>query len=206
MRFHLIVFPILMLVICLSNFKLLAQSEPHTHERLFMNFSGGIAGGNIKSKVESFTLETYGTAFAADFRMGGFVSKRVALCVGTVFTRLAEPRAVLAGYGATDKVKGLVLKEYFFGGGLSWFSNYKDVSLSLLSGPGYVVVEDTKKNTSNTSDTGFSFQLKAVKDFWIAPQATIGLGIMYMKSIINNEGIEKISSNRFAVSLVVGID
>lgn len=183
-----------------------AQDGAYTHDRIFLSVSTGVAGGNIKSEVSGQKLETYGTAFGVDGRFGTFLSERVSLSAGFVYTYLPEPRVVVQGKGATDKAEGIGVDEYLFGGGFTWFVNYRDVSLSLLAGAGYVAVKDKEADKSNTSDAGFSFQLKLGKDFWVTPGMTIGLGLMYMKSHIKNEEIETLDTNRFAAMLTFGFD
>jgi len=188
----------LALIIVYFSFVQSTSAQGGEHTGFYLSMGIGPEFGNIKGKDDTGTfLEVQGTAYAFDMQIGGAIRENV-LLHGTV--------GVKSIFGPTiNDVKlsdGYTVDEYFFGAGMTCYlrQNYF-VSGNLALGQFSLVDESTQ--IGYNSDNGFSYQLKAGKEWWVSPRWAIGfaleLGGTFVTNELTNGASEKYKGNRFGL-------
>jgi len=191
---------LLMILVALSPITLLhAQRE---HSGFYFSLAAGPAWGTVNgydNQGSSFTLE--GTGAEIDLQLGGSVIP--GLIVHGTLTVKSVVGPVINGITVPDDYS---LSETMYGVGITHYTP-RNFFLTGNFGVGKFVFGD---NTSNIStEGGFSFLLKAGKEFWISKKLGLGAAFTYGKtSLTNTEGsyTEKWKSNRLGVVLQLTID
>jgi len=190
---------ILISIVSLVTTTLFAQRE---HSGFYFSLAAGPAWGTVNgydNQGSSFTLE--GTGAEIDLQLGGSVIP--GLIVHGTITVKSVVGPVINGITVPDDYS---LSETMYGVGITHYTP-RNFFFTGNFGVGKFVFGD---NTSNIStEGGFSFLLKAGKEFWISKKLGLGAAFTYGKtSLTNTEGsyTEKWKSNRLGVVLQLTID
>jgi hypothetical protein len=158
---------------------------------------------NVDSKNYGFaTMSGQGAMF--DFKIGGAITENLILHATILSHSVTGPKINskdwnLDNYKTDNKI---YIGEGMFGVGITYYTpeNYF-VSSSL--GFGGLTFENEREDLSITTDNGFSYQLKAGKEWWVSPKWGIGVAVYYHNTnVLNqkgNDAEEKIKSNNFGV-------
>lgn len=190
---------ILILWASLLPYSLFAQRE---HSGFYLSMAAGPAWGTVNgydNQGNSFTVE--GTGAEIDFQLGGTVIPGLIL-QGTITVKSVVGPDI-NGITVPDDYS---MSETMYGAGITHYTP-RNFFLTGNFGVGKFVFGD---NTTNIStEGGFSFLLKAGKEFWISKKLGLGAAFTYGKtSLTNTEGsiTEKWKSNRLGVVLQLTID
>jgi opacity protein-like surface antigen len=177
-------------------------AQERTHQGLYLSMGLGSVSGSIYGSDNSGNkLLIDGPAFGFDAQIGGPVAKDL-LLHGTISVKtIAGPTInsikVPDNYSFNEGLLGMGLTKYlqhnFFLTGNVGLGNY---SLS-----------ETSKNSSSgtiTSDRGFSYQVKAGKEWWVTSKWALGLAFTYSNTSINSQSgsvSEHWNSSRYGIML-----
>lgn len=96
----------------------------------------------------------------------------------------------------------VTITESMFGAGLTYYFMPQNIFISGSLGSGNFTVNNTDNNTKSSTKYGFSFQLKAGKEWWVGKNWGLGLGLAYGKTALTNDAdglSEKLNSSRFSI-------
>ncbi|MCC6834801.1 MAG: hypothetical protein IT213_07435 [Cytophagales bacterium] len=175
---------IVLLIVFLGNL----NAQDRSNEGMYLSMSLGPTSGKIEvvSSEEEDNLTIKGTGIALDMHLGGFISKNVALHGSMGVKSIIGPTV------NTVKLDGkYIFDEVIFGGGITGYTN-DNFFLTGNIGLGSFSLDDG--NSSVRTDFGFSFQLKAGKEWWVSPIWRIGIVAEYGATNLKDQ-YENITDN-----------
>jgi hypothetical protein len=159
----------------------------HMHDGFYLSFGYGASFGNIKAEgenIKSLTISDVGFGF--DCLIGWAVKENILLhftgsgCMINGFTAKYSD-------GTSEKAPNNInLMAMFSGIGATYYFMPYNAFVSASIGSGSFNVTDSK-NTENSwhTDPGFSFQIKAGKEWWVSKNW--GLGVAAAYTMLNSE-------------------
>jgi hypothetical protein len=179
-----------------------AQEGYHEHDGFFLSMSLGPAFGNVNDKFSGSDLTFRGAGIDFDIKIGGKISQNLLLHATLLSKSMVGPE-VSDGSGQSGKISNNVsIGEAMFGAGLTYYIMPQNIFLSGSMGAGNFTVINTDEKINTSTKYGFSFQLKAGKEWWVGKNWGLGLGLAYGKTSLTNDagGIsEQLNSNRFSI-------
>ena len=149
-----------------------------------------------------FDYKYKGTGALFDFKIGGSRKENILLHATLVSSSLVGPK--LYAEGTSLKLPDEIsIGEGMFGVGFTYYVMPQNILLSASAGIGYFTLSDTKNNVNISTDKGFSFQLKAGKEWWVSRRWGLGIGVTYNRTSLTNrpgDGItELLGSNNISL-------
>jgi len=160
------------------------NAQEKTHTGFYLSMQTGPAFGYINGKGEygdgnqDFSLRVSGTGFGLDFQIGGAIKENIILHGTIGFKTIFGPEI---DYGTTH-VK--ISQDYSFdelmivGIGTTYYMQ-KNFFLTGNLGIGQFSLSDESSNTTVDTGSGFSYQLKAGKEWWVSSRWALGAAIEY---------------------------
>jgi len=115
---------------------------------------------------------------------------------------LAGPKVTSSG-SSQNSSNNMSLGEAMIGGGMTYYFMPANIFISGSAGLGNFTLIDSDNNTNISTDRGFSFQLKAGKEWWVSKRWGLGVAVSYGKTMVTNTpggGIEeRLNSNNIAI-------
>jgi hypothetical protein len=166
----------------------------------YLSTSLGAPLGSIHGKDNSGTvLNITGTGGSFDLQIGGSIQSNLFLHATIISKVISGPE--INGIKVPDRYS---VNETVIGAGLTKYLA-QNFFLTGNIGSGKFTLEDG--NQTSSTDNGFSFQIKAGKEWWIAKKWLLGISAQYSQtSLTSNPGggiEEKWSSGRFGLMLNV---
>lgn len=189
----------------------------HQHKGFYLNMNMGPVFGNVimtddpfgnKAPIRNFN----GTGILEDVKIGVAIHENIILHLTSVVNLLSAPtlttttspsdfnpaiRKMPDSFGIHEQMVGIGFTRYLMPANFYF---------SASAGVGFFTIEDTTQHPGHVlSDPGFSMQLKAGKEWWIARNWALGLGVSYgktkLRSFPANEDAQLFNSNRIGISL-----
>lgn len=178
------------------------MAQERTHSGFYFSGAVGPAWGTTNGyDNQGSTFQVTGTGAEMDFQIGGSITENLILH-GTIMAKsVVGPE--INGTKISDDYS---LSETMFGGGITHYTA-KNFFFTGNAGAGKFTFDDGK--TSLSTNKGFSFSLKAGKEWWVSKKLGIGAAFTYGKTkLTNSEGsyTEKWNSNRYGILLQFTID
>ena len=177
-----------------------SKSSNVSHEGFYLSMAIGPALGNIKGHDNNGkTYQVKGDAAGFDFQIGGAIKPNLILHATAQNKTLVGP-----------KINGEKLdndhsfQENFYGVGVTKYTKENFFLTGNVGVGHFIQTESTSNNYSNgtTTDAGFSFNVKAGKEWMVSRKWGLGGGLFYGKTTVKNTGsnyTERWNSNRFGL-------
>ncbi|WP_018614520.1 outer membrane beta-barrel protein [Segetibacter koreensis] len=176
------------------------KSSNVSHEGFYLSMATGPVFGNIHGDDNNgTTYKVNGEAFGFDLQIGGAIKPNLILHASAQNKTLVGP-----------KINGVKLdnnhtfQENFYGVGLTKYTS-DNFFLTGNVGVGHFIQTESTSNSHSdgtTSDAGFSFNIKAGKEWMVSKKWGLGGGVFYAKTTLKNKGVnytEHWNSNRFGL-------
>ncbi|MBZ0241759.1 MAG: hypothetical protein K8F24_00970 [Bacteroidales bacterium] len=173
------------------------------HKGFYLSMSVGPNFPNISDEVVNFmNLEYTGTGAQFDLKIGGAVQENLLLHATLVSNSVVGPKITSSGMSQNSS-NDLSIGEAMIGAGMTYYFMPANIFVSGSAGLGNFTLIDNKNDINISTDRGFSFQLKAGKEWWVSRRWGLGLAVSYMKTMVTNKPgggtEEKLNSNNFAI-------
>jgi opacity protein-like surface antigen len=174
------------------------RAQERTHKGFYLSMQAGPAFGYINGNSNNQTsIEVSGTGVGFDLQIGGALKENLILH-GTL--------GIKSIYGPNINdvsiSKDYSFDEFMMGIGTTYYMA-KNFFLTGNIGIGNFSFADESTNTTYDTGEGFSYQLKAGKEWWISPRWALGAAVEYSGTrtddTMNNGYEESWQSHRFSV-------
>lgn len=170
-------------------------------------FSMGLGANQTTVKVDSknYGFSSYkGPGVAMDLKIGGTLTENLILHATILTHGVTGPTINSDDWGYTN-VKAdnkVTLSEAMIGAGLTYYTP-DNLFISSSVGFGGFTIANEREDIEVSTDSGFSIQLKAGKEWWVSSKWGIGVAAYYHHTnCINQEGNyaeEHIKSSNFGI-------
>lgn len=188
-------------IICIST--LTAQDGFHQHDGFALSMSLGPVFGTVSDDFGTNYMELSGTGALFDFKIGGAIKENLILHATILSSSVPGPTITFSGNQSAVAPDNVSLGEAMIGAGLTWYIMPTNFFFSGSAGIGNFSILDTKTNSNDATQRGFSMQIKVGKEWWVSKNWALGIGVTYGKTHLTNEPgggiIEKMDSNRFGI-------
>lgn len=178
-----------------------AFAQERTHKGFYLSMALGPAFGTIDAETSLGNLDISGTGIGFDMQIGAALRENLILH-GTIGLKSIYGPAI-NDVEINDEYS---IDEFIMGIGMThYFSNNFFITGNV--GAGNFSFSDD--NTSISTDDGFSFQLKAGKEWWVSARWGLGVVLEYgTTSLTDTSGGEhdKWNSNRFSVRFIATLN
>jgi hypothetical protein len=180
----------------------LGFAQERTHRGFHGSIQTGPAFGYVNGNTNmGYSLKVTGPAYAFDMQAGGAITEDLILHGNIGFRTIFSPQYETT-MGTTRPDSDF--NETFVGGGVTYYLPHNFFFTGVF-GVGNHSVYDETNNTTTVTDAGGAMQLRAGKEWWVAPRWALGAAIEYgitRSGYTENEYEEKWQSNRFAIKFV----
>jgi hypothetical protein len=160
-------------------------AEPNNRDGFFLRLTAGIGHGVDKQSQYEPNEEQWfdGSAYAGDLAIGGMITENLALHLsvynGSLINPTYQPSGVATGSNSNETY---VIKAGGGGLGLTYYFMPINIYLSAASGLGIRETERTIGNTVTTdsSETGLSWQFAVGKEWWVSSEWSLGFGAQFI--------------------------
>ena len=199
------IFLALVALACFAQKPLKLKNEPgyHQHDRFFLSMAIGPDFSSIRDDAGSYGDYKYtGTAGQFDLKIGGAIQENLILHA-TIISNYMEGPKVKSGGSSVRAGNDVQISEGMIGGGFTYYVMPQNIFLSASAGIGGFTMTIDNTDYDATTDNGFSFQLKAGKEWWVGKNWGLGFGISYQGTYLTNKpetGVsEKMSSSNLGI-------
>jgi hypothetical protein len=181
------------------------QHRGRNHRGFYLSMAPGANLTNVKMNDNDGSTSFKGLGGGWDIKIGGTLKENLIVHATILMHSVYEPKIYDSSIGLNGtKAEKIDLFESMIGAGITYYTP-ENFLLSPSIGFGGFTLTDEKKDEDSSSDKGFSFQLKAGKEWWISPRWGIGLAVYYHNTnVLNQKGKadeERIKSNNFGIVL-----
>jgi hypothetical protein len=183
-----------------------AEKGFHLHDGFYLSFGYSASFGNIKAEGENMSALTISdVGFGFDCLIGWAVKENLLLHFTGSGCIIYGPTAKFADGTSEKAPDNISLMGMFSGIGATYYFMPNNMFVSASLGSGSFDFNDSKNSEKNWhTDPGFSFQIKAGKEWWVSKNW--GLGVAATYTMLNSEYTpvgsstsENWSSNRFSI-------
>ncbi len=157
--------------------------------------------GNDPS-IGRYSIDFDGTGTLFDIRIGGAIAENLFLHGTIVSTSLIGPSITGMGLNNFNIGNALSITEGMWGGGITYYLMPSNIFFSGSIGSGiYSFIDDQIKLNLSTA-RGFSFQVKAGKEWFVSKKWGLGAALGYLSTNVDNSSgnsTEKVTSGRFSI-------
>lgn len=174
MKKALTVSPIMVIAIVALANPLSAFAQGRTHTGFYLSMQAGPAWGYINGNNNmQNSIKVTGPAVAFDLQIGGTIQENLILhgVIGIKSIYGPEINTITVS-------KDYSFDEFIMGVGSTYYLNHNFFFTGNI-GLGNFSFSDESTNTSYDTGTGFSYQLKAGKEWWIAARWGLGVAFEY---------------------------
>lgn len=208
----------LLCVLLMSFTSVLAQEK--THKGFYFSFQIGPTFGTVQGFTPAGeSLSISGNGFGIDLLLGGTLTENLVLH-GTLSSKLKGGPTI----NDVECTECIAFDESFIGGGLTYYFKHNFLLSGSIGAGSYTLSNDLdnliypfwdsslpdicdEPYTSFETREGFSFQIKAGKEWWVEPRWAMGIVLEYGATLIpepfSDESIGKWKSNRFSVRVSI---
>ena len=165
-------YQVLLILILATN--LSASAQGRTHNGFYLSMQAGPAWGymNGNDNMQN-SIKVTGTAMAIDFQIGGAIQENLILHGNIGIKSIYGPEI-----NDVTVSKDYSFDEFIMGVGSTYYLKHNFFLTGNL-GLGNFSFADESTNTSYDTENGFSYQLKAGKEWWIASRWGLGVAFEY---------------------------
>lgn len=153
----------------------------HQHDGFFASLGIGGSPGNVYLSDAIENLTYAGTGFEADLKLGGAIAPNFILHATLINKQLNDKKPIGLQYVANSATRERTFSESIVGAGITYYLMPYNAYVSLSLGLGSFSVAEQATGKTTPSPRGPAFQLKLGKEWWVAKNWGIGLGITYEK-------------------------
>lgn len=189
----------------------------HQHKGFYLNMNMGPLFGNVIKKDNPYGYSTTtsnfnGTGILSDVKIGAAIYENIILHVTAVTNLLSGPTLTTTispndfNPSIHKMPDSFSINEQMVGIGFTRYLMPANMYLSGTIGAGFFTTYDSNKSETRVlTYPGFSMQVKVGREWWIAKNWALGLGVSYGKTKLRNlpanEDAELFNSNRIGISL-----
>jgi hypothetical protein len=157
-------------------------AQERTHTGFYLSMQAGPAFGYINGNDnQDNSFKVTGTAMAFDILIGGAVQENLILYGVIGLKSIYGPS--IDGFFFGQELDGTLndnysFDEYLFGGGSTYYLK-NNFFVSGTLGMGYFSFMDEVNRTTTDTNYGFSYQIKAGKEWWISSRWALGAALEY---------------------------
>jgi hypothetical protein len=205
---------LVLIIILLLNFQVIAQER--THKGFYLSMQFGPAFGSVYGfdpAGERLTIS--GTGFGFDLLLGGTLTENLILH-GTLSSKLKSAPTI----NAVECSECIAFDESFIGAGLTYYLKHNFLLSGSVGSGSFTLSNDisninypfwdsslpeycTEPYTTFSTREGFTYQLKAGKEWWMSARWAMGILFEYSSTIVpepfKDQTIGQWSSNRFTI-------
>jgi hypothetical protein len=193
---------IILLTLSISLITSTLMAQERTHSGFYFSAALGPAWGTTNgSDNQGHALKMIGTGAEIDLQIGGSITKNLILH-GTIMAKSVVGPEI----NGTKISNDYALSESMYGAGITHYTP-NNFFFTGNAGVGKFTFDDG--HTSMSTSNGFSFSLKAGKEWWVSKKLGIGAAFTYGKTkSTNTEGsyTEKWNSNKLGILLQLTFD
>jgi len=179
----------------------------HQHDGFYLSLTGGPAFGKITVEAANASfkkIEMSGAGFQFDFKIGGVISEEnnLILSFDVISRAISGPTMTVDGNSAntnTDVTAGDVI----YGVGITKYFMPDNIFINATVGLAKFTMQ--YNNAQSTSESGFGFQIKGGKEWWVSDNWALGVagGLAYIsandKTVSGSNYSGKLSTTKFFV-------
>lgn len=174
-------------------------SEPRTHDGFSLQFGIGPGYEVLSASGPGGETSIGGIGAGGFVSIGGFVIPNLAVHGSVWFGAVVNPEADLNG--ETVDLEG-TLSLAAIGAGVTYWITPIDIYVSGSLGIAMVsAAENEFDGESESFDPSWGLQLAAGKEFWVAPQFSLGFGVQLAYANVPS-GFDEVDSNFMQVNLM----
>lgn len=164
--------PLLSLILIACNFSSFAQGR--THNGFYLSMQAGPAWGHINGNNNMQTsIKVEGTAVGFDLQIGGAIKENLILHGNIGIKSIYGPEI-----NNIKVSQDYSFDEFMMGAGTTYYL-VNNFFVTGNVGFGSFSFADESTNTSYDTNNGFSYQLKAGKEWWISSRWALGAALEY---------------------------
>ena len=173
------------------------------HKGFYLSMSIGPNFPSITiEEVRVTDMKITGTGAQFDIKIGGAVQENLILHATLASNSITGPKVTSFGTSQNSSNK-MAMGEAMIGAGMTYYFMPANIFVSGSAGLGNFTLIDNDNDINISTDRGFSFQLKAGKEWWVSRRWGLGVAVSYMKTMVTNKPgggtEEKLNSNNFAI-------
>lgn len=151
-------------------------AQDKTHTGFYLSMQTGPVFGYVNGNTNiDYSLKVTGPAFGFDIQIGGAIRENTILHGNIGFKSIYRPEVEIQGMtGRLDKT----FDETMIGIGATQYFNQNFFVTAVLGLGNFSLYDDVENSTVSTED-GFSYQLKAGKEWWISSRWALGAALEY---------------------------
>jgi hypothetical protein len=181
------------------------KNQGRRHQGFYLSLAGGVYSSNVDIEDDYSYTKVKGIGSAMDIKIGAAIKEDLIVHLTLLNHALYEPKIYnsnnsMVGVDANNKE----LSEIMIGGGVTYYTPRNFLLSSSIGYGGYTLLDEAN-NIDISSESGFCFQLKAGKEWWVSRKLALGLAAYYHKTIVHNNPNEyvdeRLNSNNFGVVL-----
>ena len=151
-------------------------AQERTHQGFYLSMQAGPAYGYANANTNiGYGLRVSGSAYAFDFQIGGAIRENTILHGNLGVKSIDNPTIEMGGYSAKTTMD---FDEIMIGAGVTQYLKHNFFVTAVL-GTGNFSLYDETENTTTETNNGFSYQLKAGKEWWISSRWALGATLEY---------------------------
>lgn len=157
-------------------FVITGLAQEKTHTGFYLSMQTGPVFGYVNGNTNTgYSLKVSGPAFGFDIQIGGAIQENTILHGSIGYKSIYKPEAEIQGItGRLDQT----FDETLIGIGLTQYFG-KNFFATAVAGTGNFSLYDEVENSTISTENGFSYQLKAGKEWWIASRWALGAALEY---------------------------
>lgn len=164
--------------VLLLGFALTAHSQGREHEGFYLSMQAGPAMGYINGNwAETESMKISGTGIGFDILLGGVIKENLILHGVLGIKSIYGPEIKYDGLSTTLN-KDYSFDEIIIGAGTTYYF-HNNFFVTGNIGLGNFSLSNESDNSTIDTGEGFSFQLKAGKEWWISPRWAMGVVLEY---------------------------
>ncbi len=183
----------------------------HEHKGFLLSLSAGPIWGatnvtGVDPQYGSFSMDFTGTGALLDFKVGFAIMDNLFVHLTDIGAAVASPKVTVNGQNASmQATQNVSVSEGMIGGGFTYYVMPSNIFFAGTIGSGYFTFTDNSSGPSNQSFNtfrGFSYQIKAGKEWFVSRKWGIGAALSYLATSVDNSqnGIpENWTSGRFSI-------
>jgi hypothetical protein len=154
----------------------LGNAQDRTHNGFYLSMQAGPAFGYANANTNvGYGLRVSGSAYAFDFQIGGALRENTILHGNIGIKSIDNPTIEMGGYSAKTTMD---FDEIMIGAGVTQYLKHNFFVTAVLGTGNFSLYDETENKTTETNN-GFSYQLKAGKEWWISSRWALGAALEY---------------------------
>jgi hypothetical protein len=157
-----------------------AQNIPkgfHLHDGFYMSLNGGLAFGTITLEATNAgfnKMEFDGGGFQIDFKFGGVISEEDNLILSfDIISRAISSPSLTVNGSSVSTTSSVTAGDVMYGVGITKYFMPENIFINATVG--ITRFSLTINNTNSSSQSGFGFQLKGGKEWWVSDNWGLGV-------------------------------